>query len=107
MTHIAINSIVDGQITSNEVVRDETEYSKIFLMNDNATFQYQLGVEESGAVSYFSARTGCEANEEQYAPDVAKRLHTLAADLIAIMETNWWKLPLYQQLLTINAEEKQ
>ena len=88
VTHIAVNSIVDGKITSKEVVRDETEYSNIFLINDNATFQYQLAVEESGSVSYLSSRTGCEANEEQYAPDVAKRLHTLAADLIAIMETN-------------------
>ena len=85
VTHFAINRIVDGIITSNEVVRDETEYSKIFLINDNATLQYQLGVEESGSVSYLSSRTGCEANEEQYAPDVAKRLLTLATDLLAIM----------------------
>ena len=88
VTHIAINSIVEGQITSNEVVRDETECSKIFLLNDNATFQYQLGVEESGSVSYLSSRTGCEANVEQYAPDVARRLLAFAADLTAIMETN-------------------
>ena len=59
-----------------------------FLINDNATFQYQVGVEESGSVSYLSSRTGSEANEEQYAPDVAKRLRTLATDFIAIMETN-------------------
>ena len=86
VSHVAINSNDDGRIVPDEVASDDSGTSRIELINDNATLQYQLRIEEQGSVTHSSSRSGCEENQQQLAPDLVARLLILAKDLITIIE---------------------
>ena len=80
-SHIAINSIVDGRITFEEVEREESEISKIFLIRDNQMLHYQLILSEGS----FSAVSGCQENHEYLDPELVARILPLAEDMINII----------------------
>ena len=82
-SHIAINSIVDGRITFEEVEREESGISKIFLIRDNQMLHYQLILSEGSSIS---ARSGCQENHEYLDPELVARILPLAEDMINIIE---------------------